>query len=41
MFWSVCDKFAMSFPFWILFNGLREIQKGGVEKVKIEVALDM
>lgn len=26
--------------FWISYNGLHEIQKGGVEKVKIEVALN-
>lgn len=27
----------MSLPFWIPFNGLREIQRSGVERVKIEV----
>ena len=32
----ICN-FAVSFLFWISFNGLLEIQNGGVERVKTEV----
>lgn len=32
----ICN-FAVSFPSGILFKGLREIRKGGAEKVKTEV----
>ena len=28
---KVICNFALSFPFWVSFNGLREIREGGVE----------
>ena len=34
---EIICKFAASFPFEILFNGLHEIQRGGVKTVKTEV----